>query len=128
MDQETKEALIYLFAFGIYILVIFVILGIPILAMLTRIGRTKTWIFSLFIPYVGLVVLLWLIAFTRWPKFEPIPTASTGTGKLLRASHEERKAENKVIFSIDFEMIDIVVTFGSLFIIIALIIAAIVLL
>jgi hypothetical protein len=48
-------------------LVLLLFIGPPFWAILGKIGRSRIWLFLLLIPVLGTVVLLWFVAFAKWP-------------------------------------------------------------
>jgi hypothetical protein len=52
---------------GLIILVLlFVIVGVPLMQILHRTGFSRAWVLLWLVPVVGLV-FLWIYAFIRWP-------------------------------------------------------------
>ena len=49
------------------------LVGIPISHILHRAGRTRWWTLIAFIPIINLIGL-WVFAFSRWPRFEKLPS------------------------------------------------------
>jgi hypothetical protein len=45
-----------------------VILGVPLLNIVHRSGRTKWWLLLLLLPIFGPILLLWIAAFFNWPR------------------------------------------------------------
>jgi hypothetical protein len=42
---------------------------IPSWRVLVRVGLSRWWAFISFIPFLGTLVILWIIAFRAWPKW-----------------------------------------------------------
>lgn len=53
---------VYLFA----LLFWFILVGIPIIRILTKAGHSGWWVLLILVPLVNLIAL-WVFAFTRWP-------------------------------------------------------------
>ena len=46
---------------------------IPIIYLLKRVGMSLAWALLLLFPFFGFVVVIWVIAFSRWkPKLETV--------------------------------------------------------
>jgi len=46
---------------------------IPVIYLLKRVGMSLAWALLLLFPFFGFVVVVWVIAFSRWkPKLETI--------------------------------------------------------
>jgi hypothetical protein len=48
-------------------LLMIILVGVPVANILHRAGRSRWWTILVFIPLLNLIVL-WVFAFTRWPK------------------------------------------------------------
>ncbi len=48
------------------ILVLFAISVVPAIRLLRRTGKSRWWAILLIFPVFGAIILLWLLAFTRW--------------------------------------------------------------
>jgi len=48
-------------------LLFILLVGIPVANILHRAGRSRWWTILAFLPFLNLIVL-WVFAFTRWPK------------------------------------------------------------
>lgn len=44
-----------------------VILGIPTWVLLEKVGFSRWWMLFLVLPVVGPVIIMWVVAFRRWP-------------------------------------------------------------
>jgi uncharacterized membrane protein YhaH (DUF805 family) len=53
---------------------------IPYLRILRRIGRSRWWCVLLFIPFVGWLIVPWTIAFMRWD----VSPEAKGTAEVFR--------------------------------------------
>ena len=53
----------------VFILLIASIMVIPFWKICSRTGLTKGLVAVLFVPLFGWMVLIWIIAFSRWPVF-----------------------------------------------------------
>jgi uncharacterized membrane protein YhaH (DUF805 family) len=48
-------------------IVLAVLLVIPTVRVLARTGKSRWWaLFALF-PFLGIIVLMWILAYSRWP-------------------------------------------------------------
>jgi hypothetical protein len=46
---------------------------IPVIYLLKRVGMSLAWALLLLFPFFGFVVVIWVIAFSRWkPKLETV--------------------------------------------------------
>jgi len=45
-----------------------IVIFVPVLFILRRTGKSPWWLAPCFVPFVGLVVTLYVVAFSRWPK------------------------------------------------------------
>ena len=46
---------------------------IPVIYLLKRVGMSLAWALLLLFPFFGFVVVIWVIAFSRWkPKLEAV--------------------------------------------------------
>jgi uncharacterized membrane protein YhaH (DUF805 family) len=43
---------------------------IPALKLLGRLGKSRWWAALVVVPFLGVVVLLWIVAYARWPRVE----------------------------------------------------------
>jgi hypothetical protein len=48
----------------------YVIGGIPTFIIIRRAGMSGWWGLFLVIPIVGFVIVLWILAFVRWPRLQ----------------------------------------------------------
>ena len=48
-----------------------VVLVVPLYVVIQRSGMSRWWLAVAIVPMVGAVVVLWLIAFSRWPAMQP---------------------------------------------------------
>jgi hypothetical protein len=55
------------FGFVLWLIVYFVIFGIPVMQILKRTGFHPAWVLVIFVPLVNLI-FLWIFAFSSWPK------------------------------------------------------------
>ena len=44
-----------------------IVLAIPLFFMLRRVGKSRWWVLMALFPIVGGTILIWIIAFSRWP-------------------------------------------------------------
>lgn len=44
-----------------------VVLGIPCWVLLEKTGFTRWWMLFLALPVVGPVIIIWVVAFRKWP-------------------------------------------------------------
>ncbi len=54
------------FGFLVWLVVCFVIVGIPVIQILKKAGYSPFWVLVAFVPLVNLI-FLWIFAFSRWP-------------------------------------------------------------
>ncbi len=52
------------------LLTIVAITVIPTWALLRRTGKSLAWLLLLILP-LGAIIVMWILAFSRWPKQEP---------------------------------------------------------
>ena len=50
------------------LLLIWAITVVPMYFIVRRVGMSPWWLLFLIVPFWGLIVLLWIVAFKRWPK------------------------------------------------------------
>ena len=43
------------------------VLGVPLFFVLKRTGKSRWWLLLAILPIVGGTVLLWIVAFSKWP-------------------------------------------------------------
>ena len=43
------------------------VLAIPLFFILRRVGKSRWWVLMALFPIVGGTILIWIIAFSRWP-------------------------------------------------------------
>ena len=43
------------------------VLAIPLFFMLKRVGKSRWWILMALFPIVGGTILIWILAFSKWP-------------------------------------------------------------
>ncbi len=48
------------------LVIYFVLIGIPIMQILKKIGYSRAWVLIGFVPLINLI-FLWIFAFSRWP-------------------------------------------------------------
>ena len=48
-------------------MVITVALAIPLFQMLRRTGKSMWWLLWVLLPFLGCIILLWIVAFSGWP-------------------------------------------------------------
>jgi hypothetical protein len=54
---------------------------IPSWRILARVGISRWWSFVSFVPFLGTLIILWIIGFRTWPKWrpdDPRPLTSVG--------------------------------------------------
>lgn len=44
------------------------LLAVPLAFILRRTGMSRWWLLMAIVPMIGALVLLWLVAFARWPR------------------------------------------------------------
>jgi hypothetical protein len=54
------------FGFLMWLVIYFVIIGVPVIQILKKAGYSPIWVIAAFIPFVNLI-FLWVFAFSRWP-------------------------------------------------------------
>lgn len=48
-----------------------ILLFVPLFALLRKTGQSFWWLLLLLLPILGGIILLWIIAFARWPNAIP---------------------------------------------------------
>ena len=49
------------------ILMMWAVFAIPLIALVSRLRLSRWWMTFLIVPFYGAIVLLWIVAFKRWP-------------------------------------------------------------
>ncbi len=90
-------------------LVVFAVVIWAVVRILHKAGRSGWWVLILFVPLLNLV-MIWLFAFTDWPRVDRPPAAGAGESPRRRATEAdeilaelESLRDRRVISRDDFE-------------------------
>lgn len=51
---------------GIYVFLVFVLI-VPVWRMFRRAGLAPAWSLLMFLPMIGIPIVVWTLAFSKWP-------------------------------------------------------------
>ena len=49
------------------IIIVTIALLIPTVRVLRRMGKSRWWVLFALVPIFGIIVLMWILAYSRWP-------------------------------------------------------------